>query len=87
MKTTVSALEKHFGALVRGLRIKKRFTQEGFADHLGIDRSYAGKIERGQVSVTLRTADVIAKGLGLKISELMTLLDKERGKSKDNPSV
>ncbi len=73
-----NTIEKQFGELVRKLRYKKRFTQEAFAHHLGIDRSYQGRIERGEVSVTLNMAEVIAKGLGLAIGELMTLLDKER---------
>ena len=48
---TALNIEKHFGELVRMLRAKKRFTQENFADHLGIDRSYQGRIERGEVSL------------------------------------
>ena len=79
-------IEKRFGELVRKLRYKKRFNQEDFADHLGIDRSYQGRIERGEVSTSIGMAEIIAKGLGLEIGELMTLLDQERRKTK-NPSA
>ena len=85
MSTTGSSLQKQFGRLVRELRTKKRFTQEDFAYHAGLDRSYQGKVERGIVSVTLRKADLIAKGLDLELGELLTLLDKERRKTSTQP--
>lgn len=78
-----TTIEKRFGELVRTLRLKKRFTQEGFAHHLGIDRSYQGRIERAEVTVTIRMAEVIAKGLGLEISGLMLLLDRARKKESE----
>jgi len=63
--------EKKFGMIVRNLRAAKGFTQEAFADHLGIDRSYQGRIERGETSVTLHKIGLIAKALGLARWELL----------------
>ncbi|HOW87075.1 MAG TPA: helix-turn-helix transcriptional regulator [Candidatus Omnitrophota bacterium] len=74
------AIAKQFGKLVGVLRVKKRFTQDAFAYHAGISRSYYGEIERGEVSVSVYKADLIAKGLGLELGELMLLLDKDRKK-------
>lgn len=77
------AIAKQLGKLVGTLRVKKRFTQDAFAYHAGINRSYYGEIERGEVSVSVYKADLIAKGLGLGIGELMVLLDKERKKESE----
>jgi len=37
-----------FGSAVRNLRLKQGFSQEGFADHCGLDRTYIGGVERGE---------------------------------------
>jgi len=63
--------EQKFGFAVRKLRKAKRFSQEAFAKHIRIDRSYQGRIERGEVSITLRKISLIARGLGLKTWELL----------------
>ena len=63
MAQAIGPEEKNFGSLVRQLRGSKGFTQESFADHLGIDRSYQGRIEHGEASVTLHKINIIAKAL------------------------
>lgn len=68
--------EKKFGLVVRKLRGEKGFTQEAFAHHIGIDRSYQGKIERGEASVTLHKIELIAKSLGLAKSELFKKIEE-----------
>lgn len=67
--------ERRFGLAVRKLREKNRFSQEAFADHIGIDRSYQGKIERGETSVTLHKICLIAKGLGLEDWQLLKSME------------
>ncbi|HDZ38434.1 MAG TPA: XRE family transcriptional regulator [Marinobacter sp.] len=42
-----------FGRNLRAMRKAKGFSQEGLAHEAGIDRSYVGKIERGEVNVTI----------------------------------
>lgn len=42
-----------FGQNLRAIRKSKGFSQERLAHDAGIDRSYVGKIERGQVNITL----------------------------------
>ena len=42
-----------FGQRVRELRKSQGYTQESFALHCNIDRSYMGNIERGECSITL----------------------------------
>lgn len=69
--------ERKFGLIVRKLREQKGFTQESFADHLGIDRSYAGRIERGETSVTLHKIGLIAKSFGMSKWELLKEIDSK----------
>lgn len=74
-KACINEDEKRFGAVVRKLRLDQGFTQEAFADHVGIDRSYQGRIERGEVSVTLHKITLIAKALKLNRWQLIKMLD------------
>jgi len=60
-----------FGKRVRKLRTAKGFSQEAFADHCGLDRTYVGGIERGKRNVSLRNINLIATALGISLSELM----------------
>lgn len=39
-----------FGAGVRAERKARGYSQEAFADHIGIDRSYMGGVERGSAT-------------------------------------
>lgn len=49
-----------FGLRVRALRRVQGFSQESFAEHCGLDRTYVGGIERGERNVALRNIKVIA---------------------------
>ena len=77
MAQAIGPEEKNFGSLVRQLRGSKGFTQESFADHLGIDRSYQGRIERGEASVTLHKINIIAKALGLPSWEMLKRISSD----------
>ena len=61
---------RRFGARVRELRKVKGLSQEAFADLCGLDRTYISGIERGNRNVALRNIEVIAKSLGISVSEL-----------------
>ncbi len=66
-----SEILDRFGKRVRELRTAKGFSQEAFADQCGLDRTYMGGIERGKRNVSLRNINLIARGLGVSLSELM----------------
>tara|TARA_R110002094_G_scaffold163439_2_gene147973 strand:+ start:469 stop:705 length:237 start_codon:yes stop_codon:yes gene_type:complete len=71
--------EKLNAALGRRLveiRRAKGFTQEQLAYASGIDRSYMGKIERGQVNLTLKKLYIIAHCLGCHPCELLPEIDQ-----------
>lgn len=59
-----------FGRRVRQLRADAGYSQEDFAHHAGIDRSYFGQIERGEVNVSIDLIETIARGLKVDIAEL-----------------
>jgi transcriptional regulator with XRE-family HTH domain len=60
-----------FGSRLKHLRQEKSLTQEQFAQKCGLHKNYIGMVERGERNPSLLNIDVIAKGLGISISELM----------------
>lgn len=70
-------LQAILGKRIRDLRSKRGFSQEAFADHCGLHRTYMGGIERGEHNLTIGTVMTIAKGLGLSISELLSGIEKQ----------
>jgi transcriptional regulator with XRE-family HTH domain len=73
-------IKGRFGKAVRRLRAERKFSQEGFAARAGINRAYMGKIERGEVNISLDNIQKIAEALGVSVGKLMTEVDRE-GKS------
>ncbi|HVT11739.1 MAG TPA: helix-turn-helix transcriptional regulator [Fimbriimonadaceae bacterium] len=65
-----SSLARSFGEAVRRLRKERGFSQEGFADHCGIHRTYMGSIERGEKVVSIDMAAKLAAGLDLTLAGL-----------------
>jgi len=66
-----------FGKAVRRLRTDAGFSQEDFAAKAKINRSYMGRIERGEVNISIDNMQKIAKGLGLTVGRLMVEVDTE----------
>ena len=54
-----------FGNRVRELRKKLGWSQEEFAHHVGLDRSYIGGVERGERNISLENICQIAAALGV----------------------
>jgi len=67
-----------FGEAVRRLRARRGFSQEGFAAHAGISRTYMSEIERGVTNTSLDTVARVADGLGMPLGELFHEVDSER---------
>ena len=63
----------HFGAAVRRARKERGISQEALALKCDIDRSYMGAIERGEQNMGLLHIARIAKALGMKVAELMSM--------------
>jgi transcriptional regulator with XRE-family HTH domain len=71
------ALAERLGALVQRLRMERGFSQEAFAQACGLERAHVGKIERGEVNVTVATTLKLVEGLGLSLSGFFAELEKE----------
>jgi transcriptional regulator with XRE-family HTH domain len=73
-----SSLRIALGRTVRALRSAAGYSQEGFADAIGVHRTYMGTLERGDGNPTLETLELIAKGLHLPVSELLRAAETGR---------
>ncbi|WP_442768960.1 helix-turn-helix domain-containing protein [Acinetobacter bohemicus] len=67
----MSELSITIGQLIRKERQKKKISQEHLALRCGIDRSYMGRIERGQVNVTVEKLYLIASILDIEVKKLL----------------
>ena len=75
-------LAKHFGAAVRRHRELLRLSQEELAHRAGLDRSYVGRIERGEQNATLESAQRLADGIGSDLDVIFaTARDIARGQA------
>ncbi len=64
-------LAKKFGHNVRSIRKDRGISQDKLALAADIDRSYVGRIERGEVNITLEKAYQIASVLQCDIRVLL----------------
>lgn len=69
MKRKHPALTK-IGQKIRELRKSKGFSQESFADEVGLDRTYMGGIERGKRNIAALNIVRIAKALKVEVGDL-----------------
>lgn len=53
-------------------------SQEAFAEHCGLHRTYIGSVERGEKTITIETANKLACALGLSLSQLFHEVEKEQ---------
>ena len=68
-------LQERFGDAVRNRRVAMGYSQDTFADAIGMHRAYYSSIERGERNLTIETMGRVAGGLKLKLAELMRLAD------------
>lgn len=64
-------LSLKIGQLIRAKRVEKKLTQEKLSLQCGIDRSYMGRIERGEVNITVEKLYEIAMELEVEVRELL----------------
>lgn len=67
----MSELTIQFGQLVRKYRKERNMSQEQLALLCNMDRSYLGRVERGEVNPTLEKIYELSNALQIKASELM----------------
>jgi transcriptional regulator with XRE-family HTH domain len=59
------------GAAIRRIRLEKQISQENLALLAEVDRSYVGRVERGDNNIAMLTLKRIAGALDITLSELM----------------
>ena len=58
------------GNNIRSLRRMRGYSQESFADYVGLHRTYMGGVERGERNLSVLNIVKIARGLGISPGEL-----------------
>lgn len=77
MDTMESPIKIRFGTRLRRLRKERGFSQEGFADACGLDRTYVGGIERGERNIGIENVERLALALGLEVKVLFEFGDDD----------
>jgi ribosome-binding protein aMBF1 (putative translation factor) len=62
---------REFGLRVRKLREAAGWSQEDFAEHCNLHRTYVGSVERGERNLALLNIRKIAVALGVSMSKLV----------------
>jgi DNA-binding XRE family transcriptional regulator len=60
------------GERIRELRLKRGFSQESFADHCGVHRTFMGTVERGESNLSFQNLARIAAALEVPISKVVS---------------
>lgn len=68
---TTTTLLPDLGKALRARREKAGYSQEGFADHIGMHRTYYSAIERGEKNLQLDTLQRVCAGLECRIWEVL----------------
>jgi transcriptional regulator with XRE-family HTH domain len=78
----MSELLNNFGEKLRAMRKNKNISQDTLSKLSDIDRSYIGRMDRGEVNITLDKLYAIAKALKCQPADLLPEIDY--AKNKDN---
>jgi transcriptional regulator with XRE-family HTH domain len=69
--------QKALGHRVRDLRTKKGYSQEAFADHCGVHRTFMGTIERGETNLSFKNLAKLSAALGITLSQLLSGVERK----------
>lgn len=64
--------QRTLGLNIRSQRKLQHMTQEDVADQAHLNASYYGRIERGEINVTIETLSAIAQALNIEITQFFT---------------
>lgn len=65
------SLRRALGRAIRQRRTELGFSQDSFADHCGLHRTYIGAIERGERNLSLESLATVATALDTPLSSLI----------------
>jgi transcriptional regulator with XRE-family HTH domain len=77
----VELLLTALGQRVRDLRKRQGYSQEAFADHCGVHRTFMGTIERGESNLSFQNLVKVAEGLGITLAQLFSGLERRAGQA------
>jgi transcriptional regulator with XRE-family HTH domain len=77
---TKAPVQIAFGKAVRRVRKTKKISQEKLAALAEINRGYMGSVERGERNLALQNMEKIARALGVKLSQLIRIMENEVGR-------
>lgn len=64
-------LQRVVGQQLRAIRVARGYSQEAFAEVLGVHRTYLGGLERGERNLTLRSLERLASVLDVPVLDLL----------------
>ena len=56
--------------------MKRGYSQEAFADHCGVHRTFMGTIERGETNLSFKNLARVSAALGITLSQLLSGVEK-----------
>jgi transcriptional regulator with XRE-family HTH domain len=72
-----TALLQALGQRIRELRLKRGYSQEGFADLCGVHRTFMGAIERGETNLSFQNLVKVSTALEITLSQLLSGVEKK----------
>ena len=75
----MSTLRDGFTKRLREVRMEEGISQQQLSRQAGFDRTYVGKVERGEISPSLDAIEEIAKELDINPMELFNFEDETDG--------
>ena len=78
------SLRRRLGHAIRQLRERAGYSQESFADVLGLHRTYIGSVERGERNLSLDNIGKIANALGISASRLLSEAERTPNDSRQS---
>ena len=69
-------IQIYFGMAIKQLRISRKMSQEKFALHINMDRTYYASVENGHRSISINNIEKIANGYNISLTDLFKLVDE-----------
>ena len=76
VKKSPESMQRALGRVIRRHRSEVGLSQEGFADLVGLHRTYIGSVERGERNVSFQNLLLLAQALNLSGSQLLAIAEK-----------
>ena len=70
-------IQVKFGKACREYREKMNISQEKFALHIGMDRTYYASVEAGKRNISIINIQKIANGLDISLSKMFEGIEEE----------